>query len=42
MGKPEKSRPGKISAQLPASQHAQQFPALPQNPVSPPTTSRKP
>ena len=40
--KPEKSRPGKISAQLPASQHAQQFPALPQNPVSPPTTSRKP
>ena len=29
MGKPEKSRPGKISAQLPASQHAQQFPALP-------------
>ena len=38
----ENSRPGKISAQLPASQHAQQFPALPQNPVSPPTTSRKP
>ena len=37
-----KNPTGKNLCALPASQHAQQFPALPQNPVSPPTTSRKP